>query len=178
MIEEDSQNYTLLESQLIEAIHESLQNQIASNATFLAERLLAEKDTEETRSLLADCYMAENKHYKVFHILKDSKTESNRYKFALSCSKINKYKEAERALLGNIEQGKSKNYDAVANGSYGLYLLGVVCEKQTRFNDAKDYYIKALELNPTLWSAFEKLGKLGESIMPNKIFTEAKMKSY
>jgi len=36
MIEEESQNYTLLETQLIEAINESLQNQIASNATFLA----------------------------------------------------------------------------------------------------------------------------------------------
>jgi anaphase-promoting complex subunit 3 len=71
--------------------------------------------------------MADNKHYKVFHILKDCKTEANRYKFALSCSKINKYKEAERALLGGSDQSKIKNYDCIANGSYGLYLLGVVC---------------------------------------------------
>ncbi len=33
-------------------------------------------------------------------------------------------------------------------------------------------------MNPTLWSAYEKLGKLGENIMPNKIFTEAKMKNF
>lgn len=41
MIEEEAQNYTTLETQLIEAITDSLQNQIPSNATFLAERLLA-----------------------------------------------------------------------------------------------------------------------------------------
>ena len=69
--------------------------------------------------------MAENKHYKVFHVLKDCKNEMNRYKFAVSCSKINKYKEAEKALLGDISKGR--NLDTVANGSYGLYLLGVVC---------------------------------------------------
>lgn len=68
----------------------------------------------------------------------------NRYKYALSCSKINKYKEAQKALLGPADQSKIKNYDSVANGSYGLYLLGVVCEKQTRYADAKEYYLKAL----------------------------------
>jgi len=90
--------------------------------------------------------MAENKHYKVFYILKESKSELNRYKFALCCSKINKYKEAEKALLGGSDQSKTK--------SYGLYLLGVICEKQTRYSDARDYFMKALEMNPTLWSAY------------------------
>lgn len=92
MIEEEAQNYSPMEAQLIEAIHESLNNHIPSNATFLAERLLAERDTEETRCLMADCYFAENKHYKVFHILKDAKSEANRYKFAVSCNKINRYR--------------------------------------------------------------------------------------
>ena len=102
----------------------------------------------------------------------------NRYKFALSCSKINKYKEAEKALLGTSDHSKLKNYDSVANGSYGLYLLGIICEKQTRYADAKQYLMKALDMNPTLWSAYEKLGKLGQNIMPNKIFNEVKMKNY
>lgn len=38
--------------------------------------------------------------------------------------------------------------------------------------------MKALELNPTLWSAYEKLGKLGENVMPNRVFLETRMKSY
>ena len=80
----------------------------------------------------------------------------SRYKFALACTKINKYKEAERALLGAAEQTRSgsKNYESIPNGSYGLYLLGVLTEKQQRYVDAKDYYMRALDLNPTLWSAY------------------------
>jgi hypothetical protein len=45
--------------------------------------------------------MAENKHYKVFHILKDCSSEMNKYKYAVSCIKISKFKEAEKALLGS-----------------------------------------------------------------------------
>jgi len=36
---------------------DSLQNHISSNASFLAERLLCERDTEEYRQLLAECYL-------------------------------------------------------------------------------------------------------------------------
>jgi hypothetical protein len=38
--------------------------------------------------------------------------------------------------------------------------------------------MKALELNPTLWSAYERLLKMGENILPNKVFTENKFKLY
>jgi hypothetical protein len=33
-------------------------------------------------------------------------------------------------------------------------------------------------MNPTLWSAYEKLGKLGENVLPSRIFTDTKMKNY
>jgi tetratricopeptide (TPR) repeat protein len=56
--------------------------------------------------------------------------------------------------------------------------LGVVCEKQTRYADAKDYFTRALEVNPTLWSAYEKLGKLGDHVNPGKVFSDTKLKSY
>jgi len=70
--------------------------------------------------------MAESKFYKVTHILKDSKTDTNRYKFALSCMKTNKFKDGEKALLGASANQTQKNYDAIPNGSFGLYLLGVI----------------------------------------------------
>lgn len=115
-----------MEVQLTDAIYESLHNHIPSNATFLAERLLAERDTEENRSLLAECYMAENKHYKVFNILKDCNSEMNKYKYAVSCIKISKLKEAEKALLGPELGKQTKNLDVIPNGSFGLYLMGVI----------------------------------------------------
>lgn len=121
--------------------------------------------------------MAENKHYKVFHILRECTSETNKYKFALSCVKINKLKDAEKALLGS-ELGKpNKNLNLIPNGSYGLYLMGVITEKQQRYTEAKEYFLRALEINPTLWSAYEKIGKLGDSVMPNRIFNENKLQN-
>jgi tetratricopeptide (TPR) repeat protein len=122
--------------------------------------------------------MAESKFYKVVVILKDSKTDANRYKFALSCMKISKFKEGEKALLGAEAVKSDKDYSAIPNGSYGLYLLGCITEKDHRYTEAKAYYQKALEINPTLWCAYEKLGKLGENTLPSKVFTDTKMKGH
>jgi hypothetical protein len=79
--------YSNFELTLISAIHDSYSNHSMSNAVFLAERLKAEKDTEETRIILADCYLKESKPYKAFAILKSHKTCIARYLFALSCFK-------------------------------------------------------------------------------------------
>ena len=47
-------------------------------------------------------------------------------------------------------------------GAYGLYLLGKVCRLMGRLAEAKDYYSRALRLNPLLWSAFDELCAVGE----------------
>lgn len=49
--------YTLMECQLIEAAKASLRAEIYDNAVFLCERLVAEANNEETRLLLAECYI-------------------------------------------------------------------------------------------------------------------------
>lgn len=72
----------------------------------------------------------------------------------------------------------ANKYDHVPNGSAGLYLLGLINERQQKYTESKDFYMKALELNPTLWSAYERLLKMGENILPNKVFTENKFKLY
>ena len=65
----------------------------------------------------------------------------------------------------NFDQQRQKNaYGQVPNGSFGLYLLGLVYERNEKIPEAKDTYLKALELNPTLWVAYEKLCKLGARI--------------
>jgi tetratricopeptide (TPR) repeat protein len=77
-----------------------------------------------------------------------------------------------------IRTNANSKYDNVPNGSAGLYLLGLINERQQKFAESKEYYTKALELNPTLWTAYEKLLKMGENVLPNKIFTENKYKLY
>jgi hypothetical protein len=42
---------------LIEAVKLSLHNELYSNASFLCERLVAEISNEETRHMLAECYI-------------------------------------------------------------------------------------------------------------------------
>lgn len=38
-----------------------------------------------------------------------------------------------------------------------MYLLGYIREMQTKRKDATKNYIKALEMDPTLWCAYERL---------------------
>jgi tetratricopeptide (TPR) repeat protein len=60
----------------------------------------------------------------------------------------------------------------VPNGAAGVYLLGQICEKQAKRKEAKEYYNRALSMDPTLWSAFERLCKLQANIDPMKYFTD------
>ncbi|CAD8189852.1 unnamed protein product [Paramecium octaurelia] len=180
MIEEEGQQLkSQLEQQLVEAILDSLQNHMDQNATFLAERLVYERDTEEFRSLLAECYLQENQPYKACHILKDCKSEFNRYQYAVSLFRNQKYKEAEVALVGTQFSNQfSIQTQNVPNGGFGLLLLGQIQEQLHRIEDAKHQYSKALDYNPTLWIAFERLSKIGESVAINKVFNDQKQRQY
>ena len=97
---------------MYESIKNSLKYELYSNAAFLCERLLACQNSENAAShqsvsnddvklLLAESYLGEGKAYKAYEVLKDCKSDAARYKFALVCMKLNKFHEAERALLLN-----------------------------------------------------------------------------
>jgi anaphase-promoting complex subunit 3 len=177
--------FTSLQLELVDAIQDPLQNHIYSNAVFLAERLVAENDCEESRALMAECYLSEMKPYKAYYILKDCKSELNRYKFAVVCLKLNKLKEAEKALTHTFTDGNNRfilnhsfKFENVPNGANGLYLLGLISEKLQKLNDAKEFYKKAVDLNPTLWTAYEKILKLGDLIDPSAVFVPNRYNIY
>jgi len=108
----------------------------------------------------------DNKVYKAYHILKEPNSVQNRYKFALVCLKLQKFPEAEKALV--LRPGE----DEVPGGAAGYYLLGTICEKQARQKEALGYFMKAMELDPTLWVAFEKICRLSPNINPISLFPE------
>lgn len=125
-----------MENQLIEAVKLSLRNELYSNAAFLCERLFAEVKNEDVKLLLAECYLGEGKTYKAYEVLRDCTQNANRYKYAITCLKLNKFQDAEKALLNRkqarplmqnetLEQQRSQ----VPNGAAGLYLLGLVQER-------------------------------------------------
>ena len=89
-------------------------------------------------------------------------------------SKLNKFIDAEKSLLQKFFTKKNENYDnVIPNGAAGYYLLGIVCEKLSRKNEAISAFKKSIELDPFMWCSYEKLCKLEPNkIDNNKIFTE------
>lgn len=80
-----------MENQLIESVKQSIRNELFTNASFLCERVYAEVKNEDVKLLLAECYLGEGKAYKAYEVLKDCAQNANRYKFALTCVKLNKF---------------------------------------------------------------------------------------
>lgn len=158
----------MLIPQLIEIIVDSLGKDLFSNASFFAERLLCETDTEDVRYLLGKAYIGkidkqiitlqlilnfhtgEGKYHKAFYILKDSKKDQNRYILAQVCLKLNRLVEGERALLTDKHFSKnilSKDLESVIpNGSAGYFLLGLITEK-LGVRKKKSYLTKNYILN-------------------------------
>lgn len=61
--------------------------------------------------------------------------------------------------------------DRVPGGAYGCYLLGVANERQGKYKEAKFFYRKTLEINPTIWAAYENLLKMGDNLKPEEVFS-------
>lgn len=120
--------------------------------------------------MLAESYIGEGKPWKAYEVLRECQSERNRYKLAFTCIKLKKMAEAERVLLSC--RGKS-DINNVPNGSAGLYLLAHSQEQQGKQKEAIKNYKLALEGDPTLWCAFERLCKMiPNEIEPSKIFKE------
>ena len=168
MNSEMREEYSTLEMQLLTNIRESFNYHLIANATFLAEKLLAERDNAETRLILAECYFAEAKHNMVFNVLTNVNTPAARYLSALAAIKLNKTDQAEAILQKDLNPA-SFNQSVMAN-PYSLYLIGEAYERAGKEAEAVNYYKKAFDLNPCLWVAFEKLCKLSY-IEPNNIQT-------
>lgn len=97
--------------------------------------------------------LGEDKAYKAYEVLKECQSAKNRYKFAITCIKLNKFHDAEQALTGarllsnKSNSGYMKNNDLnlkenvnIPNGASGYYLLGFVLEKQFKEKIAIECY--------------------------------------
>lgn len=62
--------------------------------------------------------------------------------------------------LEKIEQELEELYKAKNLSALNCYLLGVVYKERNKKQEAKDAFIKALNLMPLLWSAWLELGSL------------------
>lgn len=124
-----------MEEILTQSIQLSLANCLTDNAIFLAEQLVAysrpnqyQLPSEHSLHLLAKCYLEANKDAAAFEVLKGTISEKNRYLLAVTAIRLNRLSEAERALVPIYGIRSPKDYDTVPNGSYGIYLLGVIAK--------------------------------------------------
>jgi hypothetical protein len=82
---------------------------------------------------------------------------------------MGKMQEAENALTVGGLCG-----EGTASEAYTHSLLGQICRASNRGALAIEHYIRALELNPTLWSAYESMCELGADVEPSRVFVEKK----
>ena len=154
---------TSMQASLWAWTHYSLTHHLIDNATFLAERLVAETPSEPTRHLLATCHHAAGAPARAAVVLASASAPANRYLLALCQIELGKLAEAQRALL----DGNAVDPDATApvtNGAAGLYLMGIICYKSAQRPRAIKYLTRAVAINPFLWSAYQTLAQLGAKL--------------
>lgn len=156
------------------SIWHCLNNYDYKDAIFLAERLHAEIDNNETLHLLATSYYRNGEKNKTFHTLKSKSNLSSqcRYLLGLCAFELEKYAEAEAVLKENIK-GTNLNELTLEYGDQASFvhlLLGKIANKTERKTSAIELWCKALEVNPFLWSGFEELCIVGHNPNPQQIF--------
>jgi len=119
------------ESTLLAWTQWSLENHLHDNAAFLAERLVAETQSEESKLVLASCYYRSGATSRAAKVLEGCSKEPNRYMYALCLVKQGDISAAQRALLGPLAADPDASAP-VANGAAGLYLMGMCCIKQSQ----------------------------------------------
>ena len=122
--------------------------------------------------LLALCYFHCNQAHRSYHLLKASASASaseggaaspspaSRYLLALCCLQLGKLSEAKEALSPS-RCSSSPDGGQVPNGAAGHYLLGRVSRLGGRNTEAREHFVRALRLDPLMWSAYEELCAIG-----------------
>lgn len=145
-----------METHLIACVQESLSLCLFDNAIFLAERLMAEYPKETNVFLLATCYHRANQPHRTFHLLRNLKSPSSRYLFAVVAMHLGKLTQVESALMPI-----PSTFENVPHGAAGFHLLGKLYQMTNRHANAIVAFSTALKLDPMMWCAFEELCVLG-----------------
>ncbi|XP_026676484.1 cell division cycle protein 27 homolog [Diaphorina citri] len=139
------------------------------DAIFLAERLNAEVESDESTFLLATCYYRAGKPNQAYSLLRRKGSQSQECKFLLAkcCLEFENLSEAETILRGSSSSdeevhSEQLNIENIVS-EYGehavfvLRLLSEICYQTERDKVANELNRKILKLNPFIWSSFEML---------------------
>lgn len=163
------------------AIWHCLNHYAFNDAIFLAERLRAEVESDETIWLLATCYYRSGKPAQAYAVLKNSSSPQCKFLMAKCCLELQKLSEAEKVLTGD-GTGRSRSLDDVVKefgdiAAFALMLIATVCFSTERLSRGMEASRKALRLNPFLWSMYEELCRRGDRAGPDKFFSPPALES-
>ncbi|XP_034937332.1 cell division cycle protein 27 homolog [Chelonus insularis] len=166
------------------AIWHCLNHYAYADAIFLAERLFAEVDTEDTLFLLATCYYRAGRVRQAHGLLSKKAPSSSQCRFLLAkcCYDLEKYAEAEAAIVDGYYK-QLKNLEEIIHqfgdqACFSLQIIAKIYYKMTRTAKANEAHKLALKLNPFLWHSFEELCNVGEKVDPNKVFQLDKLENF
>lgn len=166
------------------AIWHCLNHYAYPDAIFLAERLCAEVDTEETLFLLATCYYRSGRIRQAHALLSKKAPSSAQCRFLLAkcCYDLEKFAEAEAAIIGGYyKQLKSLEEITAQFGEQACFSLQIIAKiyyKMMRTAKGNEAHKLALKMNPFLWHSFEELCNVGEKVDPAKIFNLDKLDNF
>ncbi|XP_065212104.1 cell division cycle protein 27 homolog isoform X2 [Planococcus citri] len=158
------------------AIWNCLNHYDFADAIFLAERLRAEVDSDETLFLLATCYYRAGKKMQAYSALRARKLNSSKCKFLMAkcCVDLEKIPEAELVLTGG-DVTRFQTVEDVENeygeeSAFVLQIIGRIYYKSERNVRGADALRKSLKICPYLWQSYKELCDHGEKPDPNKVF--------
>ncbi|XP_037044561.1 cell division cycle protein 27 homolog [Bradysia coprophila] len=158
------------------AIWHCLNHYAYQDATFLAERLYSEVETDDSLFTLATCYYRSNQVHQAFWVLntKGSKSPQCRYLLAKCAFELKKFCDVESALI-NENFIELKHLDEICKdfgevACFALQLVSKVCTQTERHTIAAEANKRALKLNPFLWQSFADLCNRGHKPDPKAIF--------
>jgi len=160
------------------AIWHCLNHYAFTDATFLAERLLAESESDEALFLVATCYYRQGKVDQAHHVLnkQGATTPNTKFLLAKCAADLKRDAEAESILrCQNMDPRKEVNLeDTVAmfgdRAAFALQILSTIYNRSERCSKGAEADRKALKLNPFLWSSYESLCNAGEVSDPASIW--------
>ena len=127
------------------AIWHCLNHYAFSDATFLAERLLAESESEEALFLVATCYYRQGKVDQAHHVLstEGATTPSTKFLLAKCSADLKRDSEAESILRGqHVDPRKEVNLEETVamfgdRAAFALQILSTIYNRSERGNKGK-----------------------------------------
>eukprot|EP00038_Savillea_parva_P018736 m.25338 g.25338 ORF g.25338 m.25338 type:complete len:734 (-) comp4227_c0_seq1:59-2260(-) len=154
------------------AVENCMRWEQTETAIFLAERLHSEEPTSANVHLLAQCHVRAGHFSRAYSLLKGQTSLDCRFLFARCCYLLDKLQEGELALTGALFPGSTTELRELNDSNGAAYaLLGDICQRSSRPENAIECYRRSLEQNPFLWSSFVALCRLGARPNASDFFT-------